>query len=425
VRRAFLATLAVSAAIAAPAASAADWTSARLGSAARGAPLLAQDRGGGELVAWAGSTGARGAIQAVFRGRGAQVFTAPAPVNPEPTDVRSFAVAAGPGGDAIVLWREDTRGAPLRASIFRIGDRPGFVRTVGVPGSAGERGAQLAIDGRGNTIVVWTVPGRAGCGAHVVASFGWAGGVFARPVRVGGTCDHAALPQVAVSDGGSGVVAWRTGFNRGYAKSTYGLSAARVTTRPHVVGTAHELSSHVAGVSAAVVAARGRGLVAWRDAASTTRAGTRGCVVAEPLTAGGSPTRPEAVSVSDVVQGVPAARITPEGRIVVAWHERTSPSAANLLASADLGLPQLVDAVNYDTSRGAPALDLDAGGLARLAWQTPAGHLRTTTLSDRGTLGINEDLATQVRGEPRVAVDGAGRSLVIWLTGDSVFAAVR
>lgn len=178
------------------------------------APALAVTPGGDAVVVWRQDLGASGPVFASVRTKGAP-FTPPRRVSAANVYADQIDVAVDPRGRATAVWAQaaGANGVPRAAAAWTSGrGRPfGPVQVVSAPGVEAI-GAGVAVDGRGTALTAWVgVPPDGQAGASVAqAATRPAGGRFG-PSR---TLDRAQgpvsfeRPAVAVAADGRAVAAW-------------------------------------------------------------------------------------------------------------------------------------------------------------------------------------------------------------------------
>jgi hypothetical protein len=364
-------------------------------------------------------------------------------------NIYGLQVALADNGDAVAVWVDIGNGsAPVvRAAIRRAGHGWGRPQRLSHAANAGF--PDLAIDPKGNAVVVWRATigtndavqqavRRAGAGfgsartvaqadAGVVGSLGppkvvvdragraflaWSGGDYNAPVvefaagtarrGVGAaqTLAKGSSPAVAVDGRGNVTIVW---------VDANGIEAV-VRSRAGHLGAAQTLGN---GANPGVaVNARGDALVAWTDTSYPEEV-----VAAFGRTGGRFDASADVGSAGDFAFGVKPA-VDARGVAVVVWesdHYDTFPlQAARRLPSGTFSTPRTLtsDAAGFDVAAGAR-------GPAVVVWSRYAGDLRAqTALWDwsRGTFGRPRTLSHSGYNaiDPTVAVNGHGRGLALW-----------
>ncbi len=340
-------------------------------------------------------------------------------------------VAVSAGGTAVAIWQRfdaRTRGYVVQGAVLESGRwlepvdlSAGGSRRLPVRTGRGrhatasqELAPKVAIDRRGNAVVVWQHFRRGK--AVVQAALRPAGGPWQRPVdldesRAG--WPHAR-PDVAMSPGGTAVAVWTRTVNRGSGPivSVTRRAGARWTT-PTPISTGRRALDPRVGVDA-----RGNATVVWRkslvvqsarrpaggrwEAPVDVSSGRHAGALDAAVDARGNAT---AIWQSSEHGGEIVAAVRPAGsrwRKPVTISDSAPPSDG---AGADLAIGARGDAAvvwsepDYDT-------DDDSPDLVVYAMVRPAGAGWTQPLE------VNEpDYFT---ANPRVAVDPRGNALVVW-----------
>lgn len=421
-------------AVGAPAAHAA-WSDATTiaGSSPFGEVRLAAAASGAAVAVWGELTTTpreRGRLRLAMRPSGG-VFGAARTVSGAGQDVRAVGVGAAFTGALAVAWRDGVDPARARILVARghAGGSLGAARTLPDAGTlprAGYVGATshpsdpaVAVADDGTVLVAWLVRARPGCGYVVVAATVPPRSAPGRAVRLGPSCPHATSLRAAVDRSGNGVIAWRGGARCNYGTPcSYGIVAAPVVHgRPRAAIAVSRGPAAANGL--AVAAGAGRALVAWRDAARTTRPVTVGRVLVARVTARHA-LAPWAVSAADRIAGAPALAVGSDGAAVTAWQAITQlnrPTPVEVATSV-FGKPfaspsTLPDPAAGTGYAGGPSAVITPGGTTMVAWQSAAHGMVATQRGADGTWATPEQLPA---GNERaiLAAGAPGEVLALW-----------
>jgi hypothetical protein len=343
-------------------------------------PVVAVDGRGDAVVAWSGRRGGRVAVRVVL-GHPNGRWTSPATVSAPGEAAVDPAPAVGTSGEAIVLWR---------AIAPRIGDNV-VVRGTSRP----------------------------------------AGGAWSRPLRVSQPAG-ALVPRVAIDARGRALAVWpafRIAANRVCLQAVERGSPGRSWTT--AANLSRESRGYFSDVSLAL-SPRGDAVVVWSP---TSDAPNR--VLAVRRTAGGDWTRPLPISRAAAAgDGDPQVAVDPSGRAVAVWtHLNGHSNRVTIEASASPpGGPWSAPVELSHAGRAAGAVvDVGPGGGAIAAWfvgpeRQPVGgapallQVAERTRSGRWLAPVTLGAPGRSTGRPNVAIDGAGRRIVVWDQDGAVLA---
>ena len=335
--------IALHALAAAPAGAVASWPPpVQLPGRAVAGPELGLDGRGDGVLAWTESSGGNGTLRVALRAPGAP-FGAPLTISPVGQDVRAFALSSTPADRLALAWRAGREpDGRIVVALGRLGrglaDPQVLSGSAILPraGRSGLQGLESAVPavatGRGGwTIVAWLAHGPRGCGYVVRAAIRAPGGRFGAGRRISGACVGAVHPEVAITESGWGVVAWRQGTHpRIHAAVMSGgrfHPARRLSPDP----------ATAAGPVAAVTFERI--VVGWVAA--------RGPVTAVELR-GRARARPRPVSHGDQVFGAPRLAASAGGAVAAVWQTGRAGASAPIRfalspgAGRPFGVPERV-----------------------------------------------------------------------------------
>lgn len=326
-------------------------------------------------------------------------------------------VAMNAAGDAIVAWQRSSGPSLLaQASLRPAGASFSAPLTLGPAGSAALGPPQAAIDGAGNTIVVWQRPDGLAPSTIVQAAIRPSGGAFGEPVTLSATGAVSAHPHIAMNPAGDAIVVWDRVAGQDAIVQAAVRPAGSVFSAPLDVSAAGLQSP----LPRAAVDAAGTATVVWTQttaAGATAQAATRA--------AGGAPfSAPVDLSATGVVGGTQVA--TNAGGETVAVWERVDtstrfvqaairPAGGAFSAPADLSL--------FGADASAPQVAIDADGNAVAVWTRFDGPTRVVQIATRprdGTFGLPGTLSLgggEARA-PQVGVSPGGDVVVTWQRSD-------
>jgi len=292
----------------------------------------------------------------------------------------------------------------------------------------GVASVQVAVDGRGDTIVVWTQ--RVGTEQHVRAAIRPAGGTFGPAQMLGETFPCyllsfiGAAPALAAGANGDAVVVWA------HPLAATTVIQASVRRAGGAFGPAVTLSDggRTAGRDPDVaIAADGSATAvwSWHDGANTVIQAARRAPGGAFPPPGGAQT----LSAAGRDASAPRVAMNDRGDTAVVW---TRSNGANRIAQARVRRAgaAYAGAVNLSASgadAAAPAVALDPAGRATAVWLR-ANHVESRFLTAAGALdGGVDDVsdAADAGGSPSVALDAANNAVAVWTGNNSTKAAWR
>ncbi len=169
-------------------------------------PQVALEGGGGVDVVWARSTPTRTIVEEVVRSA-AGAWSQPRRLSPPGPDAVAPAIVTNGRGAAAVVWTSSGKGGLAVVARYR---RPGHDWGPAVTlsrSSSGPLSPQVALDGQGDVVVVWT---RSNGGRSRVQAMARqaASGDWSAPKELSGPGSDALTPQLALDGQGDGALAW-------------------------------------------------------------------------------------------------------------------------------------------------------------------------------------------------------------------------
>ena len=344
------------------------------------------------------------------------------------------AIARDGNGNAVVVWEDDRNG---NADIYAqkldwSGNRlwEADVRVNSDSGTANQRSPGVALDGSGNTIVVWEDSRNGNPDIYAQKLDGSGNKPWAADVRVNsdsGTAEQESS-AVAVDRSGSAVVVWhdyRNISNDVYAQKLDG-SGSKLWGPDLHVGSVGGVRPNIGGSAAVAVDGSGNAVVVWWS----NRNGNAD-IYAQKLDGTGNRLWGADVRVNSdggaMFQGSPAVAVDGSGNAVVVWQDDRNggsdiyaqkldgsgnkPWAADVRVNSDDGTVQQ-PAVAVDGSRKAVVVwqDYRSGNSDIYAQELDGSGNKLWAADER----INSDSGTTYQGGSAVAVDGSGNAVVVW-----------
>lgn len=167
-------------------------------------PAVAMSPTGDAAVAWVD-----GVVEARVRSAGGE-FGPAVPLSSPGSGIGAPQVAMSASGETLVAWGRSDGAAGVWVALRPAGGS--FAGPVNISGQGAVEGVSLAMDRRGDAVVVWTAtegPQGAPWASGVVrAAIRPAGGDFGSPVTVDAHSPWGTEPQVAIDDAGGAAVVW-------------------------------------------------------------------------------------------------------------------------------------------------------------------------------------------------------------------------
>lgn len=321
-------------------------------------------------------------------------------------------VAASAEGDVVAAWRSVENGGVVRASFRPAGGRwqpvvewPGFVS-----------GPRVAIDRRGNAIVVWIAYRESH--AIVEASVRPAGKRWTAPTPLSSASEWATSPRVAMDASGNALVAWRSTAWPEAIQTRY-RSVQAGAWRPPV-----GVSSYAYSELELAMAPGGRALLTWDVSKEIGHAvavviGERG-QWSEPREVGGVENgttyeeRPKALApaIGDTV-AVLAWQYAIHGNGIVKASLQTAAGAWE--PAVDLSFP--------DGQAFGPAVAIDGTGAVLATWDANV-DVEGSTRRPGAPSWDRPSVVSPSKGAPRLGANARGDAVALWPSRDPPFSGV-
>jgi len=343
-------------------------------------------------------------------------------------------VASDPSGNFLVVWNSDNQdgsGRGVFAQRFGPSGVPlGPELLVNTYTTFNQINPDVAADGAGNFIVVWSGSGPGGVFGVFGQRFGSSGAPAGAEFRVStaGVTPFQVYPAVAAGLAGNFVVAWRTSFTTG---SGYDVAAQRFDSAGAPLGSQFRVNSFTLNAQAlpAVAAdASGNFIVVWQSEAQD---GSLSGIYGQRYAASGVALGPE-FRVNTYVadrQVWPSVAMDPAGNFVVAWGSYGPDGSiygvfAQRYASggAPVGSEFQVNTFTANT-QFRPDVATDAAGAFTVIWDSMTQDGSIDGIFGQRYAGSGAPLGPEFRantftasyqGHASVAADALGRFIVVW-----------
>jgi hypothetical protein len=412
-------------------------------------PQVAVDGHGTAIAVWSRSNGTNLIVQAAARAAGGS-FGAPQDLSAAGQKAGFPQVAIDGQGNAIAVWsRFDGTNYIAQTAARAAASRPRWRYFTPKPGGSfgapqdlsavGQKAgfAQVAIDGQGNAIAVWSrfdgtnfivqAAARAAASRRRWRYFTpKRGGSFGAPQDLSAASQDAFNPQVAFDGQGNAIAVWHR-FDAG--TNTIVQAAARAADsrrrrryftpkRGGSFGAPQDLSAAGQNASFPEVAVDGQGnaIAVWRRFD-----GTNFIVQAAARAAGGSFGAPQDLSAAGQKAGFPEVAVDGQGNAIAVWQRFDGTNfimqAAARAAGGSFGAPQDLSAAGQTAND--PQVAVDGQGNAIAVWSRSNGTndiVQAAVRAAGGSFGAPQDLsaAGQDAHVPEVAVDGQGNAIAVW-----------
>lgn len=348
-------------------------------------PQVAVNAAGQAAILWGTPTGLRSAIRA-RPGANWRTVKGTLPVyGGEP----EFAMDGR--GDLFAAW-----GVSLgyhQGSGIQVGFKPargGWQTPVTLTGSGelgegqgSERPDRLAVDARGDAIVVWpeyaagAVPTESTVNAAVMSH---ASGTWSAPFRVAA---NGVFPQVAIDASGNATIIWRaSGIEATPSIESAVVSTSspgRISSGPTVIGVGRFGEGIQIGVDD-----RGDAMALWTDFTEAFQEPFHPVLMAAARPYGGAWTSPVQLSSAGAFAHQDQLAIDAEGDVLAAWASETQP---------------------------AVTLDAASGSAVDGSWRAPQ---QVATIIRQPPPHCRQDCAPRPSGFPRLAMSPGGSGLLVW-----------
>lgn len=331
-------------------------------------------------------------------------------------------------GNATVVWQQDDGTGNLDVWLNRFDLEKGWGVPERVESSAADgTDAQLAVDGEGNTAIVWLQDNGDGTQSLMGRLYDAESGEWSDIA----TLDDPTLadvndPAMDANSAGFGIVAWAQDDGTG----SYSIAVRRYNADTGLTDIALlESADGTASAPAVGVGEDGSAIVVW---AQQETSGNIGIWASRLDPATGVWSQPELIEARADAGAKPHVAVDPEGNAVAAWLQTDSSGTVNVWANrfepeSGWGQALLIEFLNGDAD--SPFVSVNDQGDFKIVWSQDDGEGTSDIMSN----GYSPDtgwgspvLLEENDGDalaPRVDLDDSGHGIAIWQqddgTGDS------
>jgi hypothetical protein len=375
-------------------------------------PQVAVDSAGDVVVVWRRFDGADYAIEAVERPAGG-AWSAPLQLSAAGQNAETPQLAVDAAGDAVAVWSRSNGPNHIVQSATRpAGGGWGAPLDLSAPG-ADAKGPQVAVDGAGHFVAVWsssTGPST----AAVQSATGLPGGAWGGPDNLS-TSGRNDQPQIAVDPRGDAVAVWR----HYEAGPTLIQSVVRHSGGTWEPALPVSPSSGMAERPQVAIDSSGGVVAVWR------RDDGAGYLIESAQRPAGSWLPPVPLSASGGNAEAPQVAVDPAGNAAAVWSrssEKGGMSSTVIQAavqSAGGALQSPLDVSPAEELAEGPQVGLDAAGNAVAVWTSGNANppvVHTASRPPGGAWTPPLELSRPDRGafEPQFALDAEGNRIAVW-----------
>lgn len=325
-------------------------------------------------------------------------------------------VAISDNGNAVAVWHQaDVFRDNIWANYYVAGTGWGTPVIIETDDTGDAQNAQVAIDDAGNAIAVWAQSDSSIWANRYNIDTGWG-----TPELIETGDGAAAAPRIAMTGGGDAIAVW----------TQYDGVRNSVWLNRYSVGSgwgAAELVEHYDGGDAAdpdvAINDAGTVVVAWNQVDDN---GTPSLDMwANRYIVGNGWGTATLLETLDAAVEPAEVALDPAGDAVVVWRQfdgvRASVWASNYVVGAGWTTATLLENDDYGAA-GDVHVDMDSAGNAIAVWEQLVSFQFYSVFVNRYVAGVgwgtreplpDSDAATA--GQPRVAVDGSGNALAVWV----------
>ena len=400
-------------------------------------PAMAIDGSGNAVVVWGDDRNGDSDIYAQrLDASGNRLWATDVRVNSDSGTASQHlpAVAVDGSGNALVVWRDDRNGNyDIYAQKLNIAGGRLWAEDVRVnsdSGMAWQDAPAVAMYEDGNAIVVWYDLRNGDADIYAQKLDGGGSKLWGTDVRVSSDSGMAWQydPSVAVSGGANAIVVWRN-----YRNGDSDIYAQKLGGGGNKLWEVDVRVNSDSGTASQVVPAvamdrSGNVLVVWLDWRSNSEG-----IYAQRLDGSGNRLWPADVRVSSdsgtAQQDSPTVAMYGDGNAIVVWHDYRNGDAdiyAQKLDGSGNKLWAVDVRVNSDNGMAQqyhPSVAVSGGGNAAVIWRDDRNgdaDIAARKLDGGGNklwtvdVRVNSDSGTTYQGEPAVALNGSGNSIVVW-----------
>jgi hypothetical protein len=337
-------------------------------------------------------------------------------------------VAIDAQGNALAVWVETYADGRTYLESNRYTPADGWTattaQTVETDNVGDASDPQIALDGSGNAMLVWTRVGKIWASGRPSAGSGWAREVEIEPANAGTV---AAIPQLAVNASGAALVVWKeSNFDRDLVLSNrytpgsgWGTVASLQTSQANDEVKAPQIATD----------ANGNALVVWQ-----LFRGTGVDLLANRYTAGSGWLTARSIT-GDKTHDVTSSQIAVDtnGNALAVWTQ-AAPSANSVIwynrypaTATDWGTAATIGPIVAFSDLETPQIAFDANGNATAVWvqyisgQDKAYNIMSSLYTADGKWGAAELIETDDSGNasvPQVGVSANGNAVAVWQQSD-------
>ena len=336
------------------------------------------------------------------------------------SDASNARIAFDGNGNAFAIWNQSDNGVyNVYANRYTAGTGWGTPTTIESQ-TTDSYTVQIGFDGAGNAIATWLTFD--GASNHVWSNRYTAGAGWGTEVQIDSLTApdaDAENPELAVDTAGNAIAVWYQFDGPSYSiwSNHYSAGSGWGTAEVIESGTGNAINPRVA------LDSNGNGLAVW-----TQNGGGRNDIWSNRYTAGSGWGTAQLIETDNTGTALsPRVKIDSNGNAIAAWYQsdgtRFNINANRYVAGTGWGTAQLIETDDSGDAQ-LPRLAMDAAGNTIVVWQQNDGT-RYNIRSNRYIPGTGWGTATTIETDnagdatvPWVAVDSAGNALVVWQQSD-------
>lgn len=382
----------------------------------RSHPQVALNSGGDSVAVWVQYDGMRESIYASHSVAGGS-FGAPTPIETIPKQASYPQVVIDDNGNAIAVWREwdgITGIANVYANQYVAGTRwnptPTLLQATPTDDALAP---QLAMDGSENAIAVWSQE-ESGVYNLYARRYTVDAGWDPTPTLLETNPGNALAPQVAFDGHGNAVVVWSQGWNDIYAKK-YEAGRGWGTT------TLVEMSPGNTSLPNLAVDINGDAIVVWRQYDMVS---SKWNIYANRYIAGRDWGTPTIIGPDSGEYAEPHIAVDAGGNAIAVWAKIFDATRYDIyfnkhVAGADWGTTSTLLVPNVGDTPGLEVA-MDGIGNAIVVWRQMEGmnySIRAKRYVSGGDFGETHAIGpgSDYARFPKIAMDSRGSAIVVWL----------
>jgi hypothetical protein len=323
-------------------------------------------------------------------------------------------VAVDAAGNAVAVWEQVASNDVVQAAFRAAGGQWTTAQDVSPKPGHGASPPDIALDGAGNAVVVWSDEPDASHRTILSADRPAASGVWQTPQPVSALGQQYRHPAVAVDPAGDAVAVWQN------EAATLVQAAVRPAGGAWSAPKDVLSGSGLLGVPKVAVDPAGNAVAVWLRSN-----GTNQIVEASVRPAGGAWSMPQGLSAGGQDSGQPQLTVDRAGNAIAVWPRFDDTGHAVVQAAirppgGAWSAPKDVSSAGKDSY--LPSVAVDGNGNATLVWDRWSGTtslVQTAVRPAGGAWGPPVDVAPGTQpATPHVALDSAGNAVVVWNRSD-------